>query len=156
MAINTEFYSDSKAAKAHVGFQLLIILSLLSKDAVTTSQSIATIFIAIALPLLLVALTLLPELDTDMEKYSKVQYWWGAGTLVSGHVFGLLATASLLWGFNVIAGIVFIAISLVLIVVFSVFLLKTVGMSGLDFYEKFLSKETIKSAKELLGTEKNT
>ncbi len=154
MAINMEYYSDSKAARAHVAFQLVAILSLLSKDSITTSQSIASIFFACSLPLLIVALTLLPEEDTDMDSYPKKQYMWGASTLGLGHFTGLAATASVLWGFNIFAGVIFIVLSSISVLVFMIFLFNALGESGWNFFAKHLGEDFVEPAKEIFDTDK--
>ena len=54
--INTDNFTDARAATGHLGFMLLVVLGLLSKDEVEGAYSIATIFIAVAIPSLILSL----------------------------------------------------------------------------------------------------
>jgi hypothetical protein len=130
MSVNTENYTDSKGAQAHLGFMLLLILDLLSKDSINTSQSISSVFISVAIPFLLVSLTLLPGENDDMEDLKPWQLKAGLITLLSGHCFGLLAITCILWGINAFAGLVFLMSSLLAFFVFSFHVYSALGEEG--------------------------
>ncbi|SEQ10523.1 hypothetical protein SAMN03080615_00444 [Amphritea atlantica] len=146
MAINTQHYTDAKAAQAHIGFLLLLLLDLLSKDQITGYQSFASIFIGIAIPALVLSLILLPKEDETLDTTPKFQFRLAVLSNLIGHGAGIFAIASILCGFNFLAGIMFLVVAVIAYFIFIVVLLQDLGFATLsNIYEYVYGKPLFES-----------
>ena len=138
MSINTENYTDCLVTKAHIGFLLLVVLGFISKEKITPMQSTSTIFIAIALPLLAIGLPLLPSTKPEVEIPPRYQCILAAIAFVLGHIFGLLAFATILFDFNNVAGVLFLAVSLIALLIFINHTKFTIGKDGYKVIDEYI------------------
>ena len=145
MAINTDHYTDAKAAQAHLGFLLLLVLDLLSKDNIDSAQSLATVFISIAIPSLIITLIALPK--EDLIDFPKFQFQIAIISNLVGHFSGIIALATILFGFNIFAGVVFSLVATLSYAVFTLMVCHQYGYQTLmDLVNAVFSKQPATSA----------
>lgn len=116
MPINTNNYSDTKGVQAHLGFLLLIVLDLLSKDSISQMQELSMIFISVAIPTLVITLTVLPM---DIENFPNFQMALAFVSHTLGHVAGIIALTIIFYDFNALAGVLFACASFAAFIAFS-------------------------------------
>lgn len=121
--INTDNFTDARAATGHLGFMLLVVLGLLSKDEVEGAYSIATIFIAVAIPSLILSLIFMPK----GEALSQLGMGISVISNLLGHFCGVGALSSVLFGMSALAGCVFFVMAMLAYGVFAYMAFRHVG-----------------------------
>ena len=116
MNINANNFNDALVTKAHVGFMLIAIVTILAKDSITSSLATSVFFISIALPLLILTLALMPH-DSAIPKWQVICI---AIIYPAGHLAGVAGFAALIWSINHYASIVFMLVTVFAFGAFSV------------------------------------
>lgn len=123
--MNTEHFNDALVTKAHIGFLVLLIVSLLTREEMTIGQLAGVSFASAALPLLIVSLAVSPAEE-------KIPKWEVKALMLTnpiGHAAGLLSFACILWSITAFAAVLFALSSAYAVIVWGATLVRKFGTS---------------------------